>query len=299
MKSKGQIYLKKDRLQKEKKEIEYSLEDDFKLFKNASSLPIPNVPFYTSFGIMGICKNGNVTIGIHQQEHRFVEGELMVILPKQTISLKEQSNNFLMDYFILSQPIIDDVLSGVSRLSPLFFIHMRKKLFYKLDKDETYRYSEYYNLMNNRLLSADCIFQREYIVSVLRLFYLDLYNSFKNSILSINSAPDSRKEKLAYKFFLLILKHYKEKQEITFYADQLSITPKYLSKVIKEVSGRSAKDWVVEYILLEIKSLLNNTSLNIQEITIETNFSSQASLGRFFKKHTGMSPSQYRESDMK
>ncbi len=87
MKSKGQIYLKKDRLQKEKRETEYSLEDDFKLFSNASSIPIPNTPFYTSFGIMGICKNGNVTIGTHQQEHRFVKGELMVILPKQTRDL--------------------------------------------------------------------------------------------------------------------------------------------------------------------------------------------------------------------
>lgn len=81
---------------------------------------------------------------------------------------------------------------------------------------------------------------------------------------------------------------------MSFYAKQLGITPKYLSKVIKDVSGRSAKDWIVEYTLLEIKSLLNNTALNIQEITLDTHFSSQASLGRFFKKHTGQSPSEYR-----
>jgi len=290
-------YLNKARLQKGKIDIEYSLEDDFKLFKNAYSLPIPNMPFYASFGIMGICLEGNATIKMYQQEHRFVKGELMVILPKQIISLKEKSEDFLMDYFILSQEIIDDTLGGVSRFSPLFFIHMRKKLYYKLTKDEVYRYSEYYNLINNRSLTADCIFQREYIVSVLRLFYLDLYNSFKNSILSMNSTPDSRREKLAYRFFLLILNHYKENREITFYADQLSISPKYLSKVIKEVSGRSAKDWIIEYTLLEIKSLLSNTSLNIQEITLDTHFSNQASLGRFFKKHTGMSPSQYRSID--
>lgn len=286
--------LYKYRLGKKKKKVESSLDSDFKLFKNASSLPISNEPFCPSFGIMGLCKNGYVRIAMDKQEHHFVKGELMVILPKQMVYIKDQSVDFLMDYFILSQFMIDDVLSGISRFSPLFFIHMRKKLFLRLDKSEIYRYSEYYDLMNSRAISADCIFQREYIVSALRLFYLDLYNSFKNSILSINSTPDSRKEKLTYEFFLLILNHYKENREITFYATQLSITPKYLSRVIKEVSGRSAKDWLVEYIVLEIKSLLNNTSLNIQEITIEANFSTQASLGRFFKKHTGVSPSQYR-----
>ena len=75
----------------------------------------------------------------------------------------------------------------------------------------------------------------------------------------------------------------KENKEMSFYAKQLDITPKYLSKVIKDVSGRSAKDWIVEYTLLEIKSLLNNTTLNIQQITLDTHFSTQASLGRFFK----------------
>lgn len=286
--------LYKYRLGKKKKKVESLLDSDFKLFKNASSLPISNEPFCTSFGIMGLCKNGYLRIAMDKQEHHFTKGDLMIILPKQMVCIKDQSVDFLMDYFILSQFMIDDVLSGVSRFSPLFFIHMRKKPFFRLDKNEIYRYSEYYNLINSRTISADCIFQREYIVSILRLFYLDLYNSFKNSILSINSTSDSRKEKLAYEFFLLILNHYKENREITFYANQMSITPKYLSRVIKEVSGKSAKDWLVEYIVLEIKSLLNNTSLNIQEITIEANFSTQASLGRFFKKHTGVSPSQYR-----
>lgn len=67
--------------------------------------------------------------------------------------------------------------------------------------------------------------------------------------------------------------------------------------VIKETSGKSAKDWIVEYIILEIKALLKNTSLNIQEIAIKTNFANQSSLGRF-RKHTGMSLSQYRMSNL-
>lgn len=72
----------------------------------------------------------------------------------------------------------------------------------------------------------------------------------------------------------------------------------YLTMVIKEVSGKSAKDWIVEYIVLEIKALLKNTNMNIQEIAVKTNFANQSSLGRFFRKHTGMSLSQYRMSNL-
>ena len=68
--------------------------------------------------------------------------------------------------------------------------------------------------------------------------------------------------------------------------------------VIKEVSGKSAKDWIVEYIVLEIKALLKNTNMNIQEIAVKTNFANQSSLGLFFRKHTGMSLSQYRMSNL-
>ena len=72
--------------------------------------------------------------------------------------------------------------------------------------------------------------------------------------------------------------------------------PNILSEVVKETSGKSPKDWIIDYSLLEIKELLKNSSLNIQEITIRTKFLNQSALGRFFKRHTNMSPSEYRES---
>lgn len=79
-----------------------------------------------------------------------------------------------------------------------------------------------------------------------------------------------------------------------FYADQLHITPKYLSSVIKEVSGRSAVEWIDRYVILEAKALLRYSGLSIQEIAYELNFSTQSFFGKYFKHHTGMSPSEYK-----
>lgn len=271
----------------------YFLEDDFKIYKRTNFLPLTKDPSYLPYGILGLCLKGNVTINVYLNEYKVSEGELVVILPSQLVSMSEKSDDFLMNFFIVSQDLIREIINGISRLSPLFFIHMRRKIHYKLEEHEINRFTEYYRLIY-RMNPSDYLFKWEYVTNILRLFYLDLYNNHKNNLLSKESDLENPHEKLAYHFFLLVTEHYREYKEISFYANKLFITPKYLSSVIKKISGRSAKEWLVEYAILEIKSLLRNSTLNIQEITVQSNFSSQASLSRFFRKQTGMSPSEYR-----
>ena len=140
-------------------------------------------------------------------------------------------------------------------------------------------------------------YKKDALLHLLRFFYLALYSNYRSSVDTTEELYDyNRKEKLAYDFSLLVMEHYRTEREVYFYAGKLCITPKYLSMVIKEVSGKSPKEWITEYIIMEIKALLKSSDLNIQEIAIRTNFSNQSSLARFFKKHTGMTPFQYRVS---
>src|SRR5699024_12089769 len=104
------------------------------------------------------------------------------------------------------------------------------------------------------------------ICSLMMILYQELYNIYKVNSHNRKHTFDNHKKELAHGFFLLIMKFYKENRSVAFYADKLHITPKYLTMVVKEVSGMSAKDWITEYILQEIKFLLKNSSLNIQEI---------------------------------
>lgn len=272
----------------------YSNNDNFNIHIGAKHIPLQQQLYHIPFAFLGLCTKGEASVDIYMQEYNIKEGGLIVILPNQLVSMKRKSRDFMMNYFIVSQSLINDVVSGVSRVSPLFFLQMRRKHYYELTKDEYYRFDTYYNLIHNRMKSDSVTYKDEYITNTLTLFYLDLYNNFKNSLIATESEHDTRKEKLAYDFFLLIMENYKENREVAFYADKLCITPKYLSTVIRKVSARSAKDWIVEYIILEIKYLLKSSNLNIQEIAVQTNFSNQASLGRFFRKHTNMSPSEYR-----
>jgi len=85
-------------------------------------------------------------------------------------------------------------------------------------------------------------------------------------------------------------------RSVEFYADKLSLTPKYLTTVVRETSGKTAHDWIIEYVILSAKALLKSTNITIQEISDRLNFPSQSFFGKYFKQQTGMSPVEYRKN---
>lgn len=106
-------------------------------------------------------------------------------------------------------------------------------------------------------------------------------------------ARKTRQEELFEKFVIEVKQHCARHRSVEFYAEQLYITPQYLSRISREVSGKNASDWINEFVILEIKTLLKYTNLTVNEISLEMNFPDQSSLGKYFRKHVGVSPRQY------
>ncbi|WNW02394.1 AraC family transcriptional regulator [Tenacibaculum sp. HL-MS23] len=98
------------------------------------------------------------------------------------------------------------------------------------------------------------------------------------------------------RFLDLLNENFKSERSVQFYADVLCITSGYLSKVLKEVSGKTANQLIDEAVILEAKLLLNNPILSISEIAENLQFSDQSFFGKFFKKHTGLSPTAFRKA---
>ena len=96
-------------------------------------------------------------------------------------------------------------------------------------------------------------------------------------------------------FLLLVRDHHTKERSLSFYADKLYLTPKYLSKLIKSVSGKSAHEWIDSFVILEAKNLLKYSDMSIKSIVYELNFPNQTTFYRFFKTKTGMTPSEYRK----
>lgn len=136
---------------------------------------------------------------------------------------------------------------------------------------------------------------RERIICYLGIFYMDVYDYYVKVRKKIPFRTSLRKEQLIYDFCSLVAENFKNHKNVGFYADKLNITTTYLSAIMNERCGISAKEFLSIYIVLEVKSLLRDSRLNIQEIAILTNFPSQSTLNRFFRQRTGMTLSQYRK----
>lgn len=119
------------------------------------------------------------------------------------------------------------------------------------------------------------------------------YEMNKNSVKS--SKHISAAEIITNKFKELIHLHIKTQHQVNHYASLLNVTPNHLNKCVKTVTGKSAVKWIDENILLEAKYLLFQTTLSINEIAAQVGHEDQSYFSRFFKKHEGISPIQYRK----
>lgn len=106
----------------------------------------------------------------------------------------------------------------------------------------------------------------------------------------------SRSQQLAAGFRQLVQTHCAEERSVQFYADTLCITPKYLSELMKEVTGRTASEWIAEAVVLEAKALLQDPALTVHQVAAGLQFADQFAFSRFFKRGTGLSPTAYRQA---
>ena len=113
---------------------------------------------------------------------------------------------------------------------------------------------------------------------------------------SPDNPPSTRSQDIVDRFIRLVTEHHLEEHYLAFYARELDITPKYLSKLVRDITGRSAPDWIDSFLILEAKNMLKYSRMAIKEIVDKLHFPDQSSFYKFFKLHTGMIPSEYRKS---
>jgi AraC family transcriptional activator of pobA len=138
-------------------------------------------------------------------------------------------------------------------------------------------------------------FQEEVLLHVFAGFIYEIGSLYKKQE-SIEEVRGTRKEELTFRFLKLLPLHYKEERSVLAYASMMNITAQYLSQVIKEVTGKTASDFIGKMVLMEAKILLTNHDLTIAQVAAYLNFSDQFFFSKYFKKQCGISPGNYRKT---
>ncbi|MCD7900617.1 MAG: AraC family transcriptional regulator [Bacteroides sp.] len=241
--------------------------------------------------VFAICIKGWAKFKINIQEFVIKPNTITTILPNSIIEPIEKSDDFVLETLFFSFDFIAELplppnfnILGEIEQNPCLYVSEEQAG--NLLKFHTFTVEQY----NRR----EHLYRQE--IAKCLLFALIAEIGALYSMVESNSNKLTRTEKLISQFLILLRKHYKEERNVSFYADKMCLTPKYLTGIIKKSTGKSIMTWIHEAVIAAAKVQLKSSNNTIVQISEELNFIDASIFCRFFRKHTGMTPKQYRES---
>ncbi|MEL1253610.1 helix-turn-helix domain-containing protein [Flavobacterium sp. DGU38] len=238
------------------------------------------------------CKKGNGKIRINLLEYDVAKNTLLLIMPQNIVQINEQSKNLRIEFLLFTF----DFISTIKLPLPVGNIVkiIEEKVCWQLAPSQFKEFLLVHELMVNQYQKQ--VLYREHIIrsflSALLYQILQLYSSENsNTVLEYKN----RKEEIQMKFARMLYEHYKTERSVQFYAEKLHLTPKYFSKIIMEVNGKSVLELIDEMVIMAAKALLKSSNLTVSQIADELNFANPSFFGTYFKKRVGFTPLQYRE----
>lgn len=234
---------------------------------------------------------GEATLSIDLKEYCIGPNKLVFFNPGSVIETNRSTDDATAYIIAFSSDFVHNIEIDISTSLPVF-MRIGKAPVFPVTQRDVDEIRQIFQLIKTMIRSDKTCHRQEIIRSLFTTaFYVIVeLNDRDRSI----SAKHGRCEVIFEEFMALIQQHFKTERGVKFYAKQLGISPKYLSCVVKSVSGKTAAVWIDETVIREAKTMLKYSGLSIQEIADDLHFSTQSFFGKYFKQHTGTSPSRYK-----
>lgn len=221
--------------------------------------------------------NGSADLELTLEQLHVTKGDIMLVAPESILEIKSYTDDFTMTGFLFKDIAVEQSL----------LVHVEEQ-----DWQESRRLA--------RMLwdaATRTPFRREMVGHLTEAIVSDIQFISRRECELRPPRRRSRREETFSRFKRLVNQHCCQHRNISFYADALALTPHYLSALIAKVSGRSVMYWINRATLVRAKAMLKNKDTLVCEVADRLNFTSQSAFGLFFKRETGMTPSQYQKAD--
>ena len=243
--------------------------------------------------IIGVGTEGETSVSFNLHEFRLKKDSMFIFTPKNILQVNSQQY-FKADVIAISPDFMRRI--NIKNMMPLFLKFVENPAL-TLTPEESRSMRGMIAQIERETRGPETHFSFDivsgliaatiYKVGDIMYHYLAEHPEEQNN-------SHNRAEAYFKQFTHLLGEHFREERSVGFYARQLCITPKYLTTLIKRISGQSVSEWIDNYVILEAKTLLKYSTMSIQEIAYYLNFPNQSFFGSYFKRNTGMSPSQYK-----
>ena len=262
---------------------------------SASEMEIFRFPSRLNALIIGVGTEGETSLTSNLQEFRLKKDSLFIFSPKHILQV-QSNNRFKAHLIVIAPDFLKRINIDTKRMMPLF-LQFGSLPCMELTHAESQSLRSFISMVEQELKGSETDFSSEIIGGLIAATIYkvgDILTHYRTEHPEVDSPIHNRAEEYFRQFTELLGEHYKHERSVGFYARQLCITPKYLTTLIKRISGKSVSEWIDNYVILEAKTLLKYSNMSVQEIAYYLNFPNQSFFGSYFKRNAGMSPSQYK-----
>lgn len=244
-------------------------------------------------GAVILCRKGRCEVTLDNYHGTLRRNVALLMLPGSLLSLKGRTTDFQADFFSFSRSLFEEAAFRIE----LDFIRLIKNHPVTILQNDSVRSMNLWlQILDYSYRDHENRFRNTIVKNRLQNALLEMCDKVmrRTDIARLTETASSRQIEIFNRFIQLLHQHGNKEREVTFYAEQLCISSRYLSTITHNIAGRTAKSIIDNEVLLELKLLLQNTDLSIQEIAYRMHFPDQSYLGRFFRKQTGISPTAFR-----
>ena len=237
------------------------------------------------------CRKGTANIEIDLIPYEIVANTQLIIIAGSIVHNISNSDDFKISYITFKHEVYDE---ATAQLEPSFTFFLKEYPCVQLGEKRINKMNYLVEAMEDFYNEKTNCFRVKIFKNNIQSFLLDVYDKTRTLFKIDKSKEVGRREELFIKFIHLIDKYCPQQREVGFYAGKLYITSRYLSSITQNVADKSAKYIIDKHAIQRIKIMLKYSNMSIQDISYELNFPDQSFFSRYFKKHTGMSPLEYR-----
>ena len=249
-----------------------------------------------AFAIL-FCSEGSISFTSGLRRHTLDAKMLFVLLPGsilQVESIRPESSVYTV---ICEEESIRRINIDIKLLSRLFLSVEKQPCLRLCEAEWAGITGSFAEIRSESLPRPGDVYSPEVLRSMIRTLAYKVCRVIDRHISAAAVLPASarsRNEEYFNQFMKELARHYMQHRSVGFYAAQLHLTPKYLTTIIRKTTGRTASDWIDDYVVLEAKNLLKYSTMSIQEVAYYLSFPNQSFFGKYFKEHTGLTPTAYR-----
>ena len=274
------------------------MDDYIGIYDNFSGEPNCNKPvssidkyYFSKTIIILMCLEGSARFNVHFKDYILSKNTFLVIGAGTPFFYTEKSPGLKVRIVAVSNSIFDKVAQGLIRI--YFHRLMIQRPLHSISQAKMDMCSSIHSYLKGFITEEDNYFKMQIIKNYLNILFYEACNIMLHEPENA-SRKDKHKEEIASRFIHLMEQNIRTSRKVEYYASQMNITPKYLSAIIKEATGRSASAWIDDYTLMEARQMLRSGGMTIQQISYDLGFATPSHFSKFIKDHTGHTPKEIR-----